>query len=137
VPKLLRSLSGHQVLPLSVLQDPQQKIFAFSGIAVPQSFEGLLQKSGARLVKTFRYADHYSYEAEDIEDMIAAARLSGATMIITTEKDAVRLPVINTSIPCYYLRMEVEILSGEDNFQHAVRRRLPYRVLRRIHFASP
>lgn len=118
VPKVLVSLDGQTAVPLSQLKGAQ--ILAFSGIAVPQSFENLLTQAGADIVKGLRYADHYDYEAEDIEQIVKMAESSGAQMIVTTEKDAVRLPRLRTNLPCYYLRMEVEILSGDKNFEHAV-----------------
>ena len=44
-------------------------------------------------------------------------------MIVTTEKDAVR---IDSDLPCpvpiYYLRLEIAIISGEDDFDAAVAR---------------
>jgi len=44
-------------------------------------------------------------------------------MIITTEKDAVRLfDDIKASVPVYYLRLEIDILSGEEDFEGATER---------------
>lgn len=117
-PKMLVSLTDESTLPLEKLRNA--KVMAFSGIAVPESFEMLLTKAGADIVKSMRYADHYNYEAEDVEQIVKSAQMSGAQMIVTTEKDAVRLPAMDTTIPRYYLRMEVEILSGSKNFHEAV-----------------
>jgi tetraacyldisaccharide 4'-kinase len=42
-------------------------------------------------------------------------------MLITTEKDAVRLdPSRKIPVPCYYLRLEIEILRGAKDFDEAV-----------------
>jgi tetraacyldisaccharide 4'-kinase len=43
-------------------------------------------------------------------------------MILTTEKDAVRLPKIFPKIPLYYLRLEIDILSNEDDFHSLAQR---------------
>ena len=44
-------------------------------------------------------------------------------MIVTTEKDAVRLfDDIKASVPVYYLRLEIDILSGEEDFEGATER---------------
>jgi tetraacyldisaccharide 4'-kinase len=44
-------------------------------------------------------------------------------MVVTTEKDAVRIPTdFNPAVPFYYLRLEIEILSGAQDFQEAVAR---------------
>ena len=42
-------------------------------------------------------------------------------MMITTEKDAVRLATtMKFPLPCYYLRLEIEILRGAADFDEAV-----------------
>ena len=42
-------------------------------------------------------------------------------LVITTEKDAVRIAADEKlPLPCYYLRLEIEILRGADDFQDAV-----------------
>ena len=47
----------------------------------------------------------------------------GAEALITTEKDAVRFPRLETTpVPCYYLRVDIEILKGAENFTAAVSR---------------
>ena len=44
-------------------------------------------------------------------------------MIVTTEKDAVRLfDWIKPPVPLYYLRLEIDILSGEEDFMQATTR---------------
>ena len=44
-------------------------------------------------------------------------------MIVTTEKDAVRLFLeIEPPVPVYYLRLEIDILSGEEDFEGAAER---------------
>ena len=116
--KSLNPLHGTGSRPLESLKGT--KVFCFSGIATPESFENLLKKAGATIVGLRRYTDHYSYEPEDIEQILKAAEQSGAAMMVTTEKDAVRLPILQTKLPAYYLRMEVDILSGARDFHEAV-----------------
>ncbi len=118
VPKSLNALDGSNVEPLEILKG--KKVLAFSGIAVPQSFEELLEHAGAHVLRHMRYADHYAYEPEDHKQIVRIAEEVGAEMIVTTEKDAVRLSLLETEIPSYYLRMEVEILSGASGFSEAV-----------------
>jgi tetraacyldisaccharide 4'-kinase len=44
-------------------------------------------------------------------------------MIVTTEKDAVRFPRLpKTDVPIYFLRVEIEILSGHESWEHFVGR---------------
>ncbi len=42
-------------------------------------------------------------------------------MIITTQKDAVRFPKIDRrDLPIYFMRVEIKILSGADDFRDCV-----------------
>ena len=46
-------------------------------------------------------------------------------MIVTTEKDAVRMPRLaeaDVRVPIYFLRVEIEILSGHESWEHCVAR---------------
>jgi tetraacyldisaccharide 4'-kinase len=44
-------------------------------------------------------------------------------MIVTTEKDAVRMPPLTEmSVPIYFLRVEIQILSGQESWEHCVAR---------------
>jgi len=44
-------------------------------------------------------------------------------MILTTEKDAVRIPRLsNMEVPIYYLRIEIEILKGKEIWDKMVKR---------------
>lgn len=118
-PQYLRNAYSNETLPLSWLAG--KKVAALSGIAVPQSFEGFLKNMGAVLTDADRYADHHRYEAQEIIDAVNYADKSGACALITTEKDAVRLPrLVSPAVPVYYLRVEIVILAGAENFREAV-----------------
>lgn len=107
--------------PLAFLRG--RRVFAFSGIATPESFEKFLRDLGALLVGRERFLDHYRYEPGDIEELFAIARREGAECLVTTEKDAVRIdPRVAQSLPLYYLRLEIEILHGAADFDEAVGR---------------
>jgi tetraacyldisaccharide 4'-kinase len=99
-----------------------KRIVALSGIAVPQSFENFLRGYGAELVDCIRYADHHRYAAEEVISVVNKTADLGCDALVTTEKDAVRFPKLsNTAVPVYYLRIEIEILRGAENFCEAVR----------------
>ncbi len=65
--------------------------FAFAGIARPQRFYDDLERCGWRLTGRRSFPDHHYYSESDIRDVNAAAKASGAQVILTTEKDIVRL----------------------------------------------
>ena len=75
--------------PLTFLKG--RRVFAFSGIATPESFEKFLRDLGALLMGRERFVDHYRYGPEDLAELFAAARQAGAECLVTTEKDAVRI----------------------------------------------
>ena len=43
-------------------------------------------------------------------------------MIVTTEKDMVRFPALSPqTIPIYFMRVEIEILRGQETFDQLIR----------------
>ena len=120
-PQYLQRVGGEERRPLADLQG--RRIACFSGIATPETFERFLREGGATLVHVERFLDHYRFTADDLDDVFAAARQAGADFIVTTEKDAVRIPDAQGAgcpLPLYYLRLEIEILRGAADFQEAV-----------------
>jgi tetraacyldisaccharide 4'-kinase len=108
-------------VPLSFLKG--RRVFAFSGIATPESFEKFLRDLGALIVGRERFLDHYRFGDDDLDELFAQARGEGAECLVTTEKDAVRInEKLNCVLPLYYLRLEIEILRGATDFDEAVGR---------------
>lgn len=69
---------------------PGAKVIAMSGIGNPAAFEECL---GGRfdVVATLEYPDHHPYRSRDLKDMEQALRDFPGSVIVTTEKDAVKL----------------------------------------------
>ncbi|MEO6568269.1 MAG: tetraacyldisaccharide 4'-kinase [Opitutaceae bacterium] len=108
-------------VPLGFLKG--RRVFAFSGIATPESFEKFLRDLGALLVGRERFLDHYRYAEEDITELFEAAQREGAECLVTTEKDAVRIAEsLQCPLPIYYLRLEIDIIRGASDFDEAVGR---------------
>jgi tetraacyldisaccharide 4'-kinase len=111
----------HDREPLSFLRG--RRVFAFSGIATPESFEKFLRDLGAILVGRERFLDHYRFADEDLADLLRQAGRERAECVVTTEKDAVRISEdLVSPLPMYYLRLEIEILRGAADFDEAVGR---------------
>ena len=70
---------------------PDRPAFAFAGIARPERFFDDLERAGWRLTGRRAFADHHRYSDREIDDIAAAAAASGAQVMLTTEKDLVRL----------------------------------------------
>src|ERR1044071_3077844 len=113
-------LTGEQ-LPLERLRDTF--IGSLCGIAAPESFEDGLRKLGARIDLSKRYTDHHRYSEAELQSFINRCIRRDLEMIVTTEKDAVRVPrLTKVEVPKYFLRVEIEILSGHESWEHCVAR---------------
>ena len=120
-PRLLRDVWSREELPLEWLKG--KTLTTLSGIAVPQGFEDSLRKLGAKVIWCERYADHHRYDSSEIIFALNKTADLGADALITTEKDAVRFPRLETApVKCLYLRVDIEILKGAENFSAAVNR---------------
>ena len=65
--------------------------------------------------------DHHRYEVEELDRLFLQAKNAGADIMVTTEKDAVRIPLgYKPIMPLYYVRMEIEIIEGFEDFEEAV-----------------
>lgn len=68
-----------------------RRCLAFAGIGRPEKFFATLAEAGAVIVGTRSYPDHHPYRARELVALAEAARRLDAELV-TTEKDAVRLP---------------------------------------------
>jgi tetraacyldisaccharide 4'-kinase len=94
-----------------------------SAIAVPEAFEGSLEKLGARVEIRRRFSDHYRFSRREVEKFMQRCVERDMEMIVTTEKDAVRFPRPGSvDVPVYFLRIEVEILRGQEIWEDLIAR---------------
>jgi tetraacyldisaccharide 4'-kinase len=68
-----------------------RRAFAFAGIARPERFFSDLEHAGWTLTGRRSFRDHHHYSNQDIELVRRAATASGAEVILTTQKDIVRI----------------------------------------------
>jgi len=100
-----------------------RKIASLSGIAQPESFEESLVNIGGELVYSKRFADHHRFSQQEILNAINRGKKRQAQIIVTTQKDAVRFPKIDRrDVPIYFMRVEIKILSGANDFHDLVRK---------------
>jgi tetraacyldisaccharide 4'-kinase len=100
-----------------------RRVAALSGIAQPESFEQSLVKLGGELVYARKFADHHRFTQQEVLNVINRSKKKQAEAIVTTQKDAVRFPKIDRrDLPIYFMRVEIKILRGADDFQDCVRK---------------
>jgi tetraacyldisaccharide 4'-kinase len=100
-----------------------KRVAALSGIGHPKAFERTVRRLGAAHVEPTRFPDHHRYSARDGQTILRRAQSSD--LIVTTEKDAVRLPeVLRTSGKAYALGIEAEITANADALEAALDRAL-------------
>jgi tetraacyldisaccharide 4'-kinase len=73
------------------------KVLAFAGIGAPEKFFRTVKSLGARVMGEVYFADHHPYTERDVESLKRRAQELEADLV-TTEKDAVRLPPGTTNI---------------------------------------
>lgn len=93
---------------------------AFSGIGDHGNFIAGLEHEGFRIVGQQQFRDHHRYATADIRRLSALLIESAAEVVVTTEKDLARLQVAGDvndalkSLPLFYVRVTVELVSGGD-----------------------
>jgi tetraacyldisaccharide 4'-kinase len=106
------SLSGYKQLREEGVRSFEElkglKGLAFAGIADPVQFFDSLEKCGVQLVATIAFPDHTDYGDEEITALAKLKRSSCADYLITTAKDAVKVPVSSVDkFPFYVAQLEV------------------------------
>lgn len=98
-----------------------QRVFLLSGLARPGSFRRTVEGLGAEVVGERRHPDHHRFTPSDLEQALREADRTGAGRILTTEKDAVRLPPASVAHPrLAVVRISAEIVRGADALDAAL-----------------
>jgi tetraacyldisaccharide 4'-kinase len=120
-PLHLKNVVTGETAPLEKLRGTY--VGSLCAIAAPDSFEDGLRKLGAQIEIAKRYIDHHRYTDAELQSFINRCIRRDLEMVVTTEKDAVRFPLLaKTEVPIFFLRVEIEILSGHETWEHCVAR---------------
>lgn len=104
---------------------PESEVLLVTGIANPRPLKNMLHEK-AKTYYEMAYNDHYIFTIDDLKEMVKRYKsLSAAdSMILTTEKDAVRLVKFETelhAIPFYVLPIELVFLfDGAAHFNQLI-----------------
>jgi len=105
--------------------------FAFSGIADHVGFVSGLGALGIRVAGEHGYGDHHRYSRADLDRLAREFEQSGAEMLLTSEKDLMRLMADEDlkrraceDLPLFYSRIELQLISGEEELRGMINRTL-------------
>jgi len=118
------TVAGQKKEELAFLKE--KKVFAFSGIGSPDAFKKSIEAAGGELVSYRVFKDHYNYQKEDLLTLLDQYSASQADLILTTEKDAVKLFDFERMIgdlPFYYLKISLAI-ENKDELMDIVRAKI-------------
>jgi 3-deoxy-D-manno-octulosonic-acid transferase len=94
---------------------PEAPAAAFCGLANPASFWRTLRALGIAPVFTWTFEDHHRYQCTEVQRLAAQARMHGAPVLLTTEKDAMNLPeraaeiLLDASMELYWLKIGIQV----------------------------
>ncbi|HTS68971.1 MAG TPA: tetraacyldisaccharide 4'-kinase [Terriglobia bacterium] len=113
--KLVGCTDARSNTAVAVEEIRPQKVAAFCAIGNPRAFFGDLRRWGFNLVGEDAFPDHHGYTGNEIHELAARARRSGAAALLTTQKDAVKLsPDWTTPLPVLACAIELQIPAAED-----------------------
>lgn len=108
LPCSLHWLGGNEEIAPTELKG--KRVYALSALGNPASFESSLEGLGAILVGKRRFLDHHFYKRIEIEKVGQEVERKGATWVVTTEKDEVKLtPLLPSNFPLLSLQMRLTI----------------------------
>lgn len=90
-----------------------KNVICVSGLASPQSFIKLVKQLDANIVDDFNFPDHHLYKVSELESLVSLAEEKDA-IILTTEKDIVKMKRCSSSERIHYLQIGINFLKGED-----------------------
>lgn len=91
------------------------RVFGFSGIAAPASFALILKRLHANIIGLKWYPDHHAYTGRELAELASEAQSAGADVLVTTEKDAVRLErMARPAVSVLVLKVEMSFVGGGE-----------------------
>lgn len=96
-----------------------KKVFAFCALGNPYSFRKNLESLGAELLDFRIFPDHHIYTTSDLNMLNAEARRINPDVIVTTQKDNVKLKdtLQLWDFPLWMLKIEICIVKGKEIFE--------------------
>jgi len=111
VEKIYNLKDENFILPTEI---KDKKILGFCGIGNPLGFKRTLKDLEVKITDFIVFPDHHIYKNKDVQRIQKQALDKESELILTTEKDKIRLPVLKDfKVPIYIIKTESKIISGE------------------------
>lgn len=90
-------------------------VFCFAGIGNPDSFLQTVAETGLKPAGFIPFPDHHWYTRADLDRLLTRAEETGPAILVTTEKDAMRLQELRP-LPAsvYYLEISMRLAGVKD-----------------------
>ena len=91
----------------------ERSVICLAGIASPDSFFQMVENLGVVVTQTICFPDHHDFKIHEMMEIVKKAELEDA-LIITTEKDMVKIRKIMNVDRILYLEIMVQFFTGEE-----------------------
>lgn len=112
-----------EAVPLDVIKGCS--VLPFSAIGNPSSFEQTITDLEGKIVDAVRYPDHHDYTMAEMQVIMQKAVDNNAEALITTDKDAVKIPAefihSERPLPVYVLSIEVRFHDGYEELMDMIK----------------
>lgn len=117
--KTLGFFDSSSQMQLGTEEIKDKKVIAMAGIASPESFYNTLESLGAKIIKKHTFPDHHDFSSKDI-DLITQESNKRNAIVITTEKDIVKINQSNSVYGILYLGIAIDFISGEQEIKSII-----------------
>ncbi len=108
-------------------EPPFERVGAFCGLGNPQAFRKTLAGLGIEPVEWIEFRDHHRYRVNEMRRIARTMQASGATALVTTEKDAVNLcdacEELTAPLAVHWLQIGMRI-ELEEEFVREIERKI-------------
>jgi tetraacyldisaccharide 4'-kinase len=108
---VLKDTQFKRVMDVSQLKG--KKVICVAGIASPASFFQSMESYGAEVIDCLTFPDHHQFRASEVSRILQTAEREDA-LVVTTEKDIVKIRRITNDKRFLYLEIELRFLSGQE-----------------------
>lgn len=105
-----------------------QTLCVLCSLGAPATFAATLTRLGAKVQKAFNFADHYVYNTHDIRGILEHCRRNHVGIVVTTQKDAVKLGVsrdeLQQSKDVQFFSLKIELAVRDGTGENAFLKRI-------------